>query len=189
MKRYLPLLLCIAIAACIRSLSPQLEDVENDRSILFPQFFERTPVGIAEPGQTYEFDGVTLRALAIAANDFLPPDGANVPCVERREAHVYRIIRQGDILFIRIDENPGYCGRKYGRLDSGAEYAISTGGRILRRVLDGWDEYVAPADGGTPIPGEPGVSPSFDPAHLQPLPFMNQSQQDAGVDGGAPPSP
>jgi hypothetical protein len=189
MKRYLPLLLCLAIAACIRSHSPHLADVENDRSILFPQFFERHPVEIAEPGQTYELDGVTLRALAIAANDFLLPDGANVPCEDRQAAHVYRVIRQGDIIFIRIDENPGHCGREYGRLDSGAEYAISTDGRILRRVLDGWDEYVAPADGGIRIPGEPGVSPTFDPEHLQPLPFMNQRPQDAGVDGGAPPSP
>jgi hypothetical protein len=189
MKPCLFLTICITIAGCIRGLSPQLADVENDRSIVFPQFFERTPIEIAEPGQTYQLDGVTLRALAIAANDFLPPDGANVPCVRRQEAHVYRVIRQADIIFIRIDENPGHCGLEYGGLDSGAKYAISTDGRILRRVLDGMDEYVEPADGGTWITGEPGVSPNFDPAHLQPLPFMHQSPQDAGVDGGTPPSP
>jgi hypothetical protein len=191
MKRYFLLLplICIAVVNCIRSFSPQLAEVENDTSIRFPQFFERAPVDVAHPGQTYQLDGVTLRALAIAANDFLPPDHATVPCADRQEAHVYRVIRQGDIIFIRIDENPEHCGRKYGRLDSGAKYAISTDGRILRRALDGMDESMEPFDGGTPMPGEPGVSPNFDPANLQPLPFMPSNPHDGGAIGPLPTSP
>jgi hypothetical protein len=177
MKRYLPLIFSIAIAGCIRSLFPQPPAVEDDKSVVFPQFFESTPIEVGTSGQPYQLDGVTLRALAIAANDFLPPGRTEPRCVDRQEAHVYRVIRQGEIIFIRIDENPAYCGLRHGGLDSGAKYAISTDGRILRRIFDGMDEYRGPIDGGTPVPGEPGVSPSFDPEHLQPLPSVT----DGGV--------
>jgi hypothetical protein len=188
MKRYFLLLppICIAVVSCIRSFSPQLADVENDTSIRFPQFFERAAVDVAQPGQIYQLDGVTLRALAIAANDFLSPDHAKIPCEDRQEAHLYRIIRREDVIFIRIDENPEHCGHKYGRFDSGAKYAISTDGRILRRALDGLDESMEPFDGGTPMPGEPGVSPNFDPANLQPLPFMRPAPRDGGPPDSSP---
>jgi hypothetical protein len=183
MKRYLLLLVCIAVAGCFRSHFQHLADIKEDRSIVFPQFFERPAVDVTQPGQPYQLDGVTLRAIAIAANDFLSPGRPGLPCVDQQEAHFYRVIRQGQIIFIRIDENPEYCGRKYGRLDSGAKYAISTDGRILRRVLDGMDVYVEPADAGPAIPGEPGVSPTFDPDHLQYLPFMPSRLQDGGAAG------
>jgi hypothetical protein len=188
MKRYLPLILCVATAGCIRILFQQSVAVEDDRSIVFPQFFERTPVEVGAPGQPYQLDGVTLRAISIAANDFLPPEKAHTPCFDRQEAHSYRVIRRGEIIFVRIDEIPEYCGRKHGGLDSGAKYAISTDGRILRRVLDGMEEYTGPVDGSTPVPGEPGVSPSFDPERLQPLPFMHPSPRDGGTIGAPPTS-
>ncbi len=172
MKRYLPLILCVATAGCLQGLFRKPVVVEDDRSITFPSFFESPPVKVGAPGQSFQLDGVTLRALAIAANDFLPPDTADTPCFDRQEAHFYRVIRREQIIFVRIDENPEYCGQKHGGLDSGAKYAISTDGRILRRVLDGTEEYTAPTDGGTPVPGEPGVSPSFDPDHLPFLPFV-----------------
>lgn len=162
--------------------------IEDDRSIVFPQFFEHAPVEVGAPGQPFQLDGITLRAIAIAANDFLPPGRTDTPCVDRQEAHVYRVIRRDEILFVRIDENPGYCGQKHGGLDSGAKYAISTDGRILRRVLDGMEEYTGSPDGSTPVPGEPGVSPSFDPEHLQPLPFMHPSPGDGGTTGAPPTS-
>lgn len=150
--------------------------VEDDRSIVFPPFFECTPVEVGAPGQPYQLDGVTLKAISIAANDFLPPERANTPCFDRQEAHSYRVIRQGEIIFVRIDEIPEYCGRKHGGLDSGARYAISTDGRILRRILDGMEEYTGPVDGGTPVPGEPGVSPSFDPAAPRQMPDSTPTQ-------------
>jgi hypothetical protein len=188
MKRYLTLILCVATAGCIRILIQKPVAIEDDRSIVFPPFFERAPLEVGTPGQPYQLDGVTLKAISIAANDFLPPEQANAPCFDRQEAHSYRVIRQGEIIFVRIDEAPEYCGRKHGGLDSGAKYAISTDGRILRRVLDGMEEYTGPVDSGTPVPGEPGVSPSFDPEHIQPLPFMNPSPGDGGTTG-APPTP
>lgn len=191
MKRYLSLLLLLSVASagCLRHFFRRPVAVEDDRSIVFPQFFERAPVEVGTPGQPYQLDGVTLRAIAIAADDFLPPAGAQAPCFDRQEAHVYRVIRRDDVIFVRIDENPGYCGQKYGGLDSGAKYAISTDGRILRKVLDGMEEYTGPADGSTPVPGEPGVSPSFDPEHLQPLPFMESRSEDGGMNAAPPPSP
>lgn len=190
MKRYLPLLLllCVATAGCIRILFRQPVAVEDDRSVIFPQFFERAPIEVGAPGQPYQLDGVTLRAIAIAADDFLPPGRTRAPCFDRQEAHVYRVIRRDDVIFVRIDENPEYCGQKHGGLDSGAKYAISTDGRILRRVLDGMEEYTGPADGSTPVPGEPGVSPSFDPEHLQPLPFMHPGPGDGGTASTPPTS-
>ncbi len=104
------------------------------------------------------------------------------------EAHLYRVIRRDALIFVRIDENPEYCGRKHGGLDSGAKYAISMDGRILRRVLDGTEEYTVPSNGSTPVPGEPGVSPTFDPEHLPSLPFMRASPGDGGTTHALPPS-
>jgi hypothetical protein len=186
MKRYLPLLLCVATAGCIRLLFQQPVAVEDDRSIVFPQFFERPPVEVGAAGQPYRLDGVTLKAISIAANDFLPRERADTPCVDRQEAHSYRVIRRDEIIFVRIDEIPEYCGQKHGGLDSGAKYAIGTDGRILRRVLDGMEEYTSPVDGSTPVPGAPGVSPSFDPEHLQPLPFVSPSPRDGGTTNAPP---
>jgi hypothetical protein len=102
MKRYLPLLLCVATAGCIRILFQRPVAIEDDRSIVFPQFFERTPIEVGAPGQSYLLDGVTLKAISIAANDFLPPERANAPCFDRQEAHSFRVIRRGEIIFVRI---------------------------------------------------------------------------------------
>lgn len=186
MKRYLPPLLCIAAAGCVSlgNLFRHPVPVGDDRSIVFPQFFEHAPVEASAPGQPFELDGVTLRAMTLAADDFLPSTGTETPCTERREAHVFRVIRRGDIVFVRIDEDPAYCGLKHGGLDSGARYAVSTDGKILRRVLDGMEEYAGPPEGSTPVPGTPGLSPSFDPEHLQPLPFMLDGG--TSTDGGGP---
>ncbi|KFA91823.1 hypothetical protein [Archangium violaceum] len=76
------------------------------------------------------------------------------------------MIRRGDIIFVYISEDPEYCGRKYPALDSGVKYAISTEGRILRRLLDGQPERPIepelPDDSGRWIKAEPGVSQAFD---------------------------
>jgi hypothetical protein len=165
--RTLFLLGVVVFSACIWSPRPsQGPPVEDDRSIVFPQFFEQDPVAVGTPGGIYELDGEVLRAIMIAANDFLPPGGKNPPCRSRQEAHFYRVIRQGGIIFVYVHENHAYCGRQYPAPDSGAKYAISTDGRILRRVIDGQPmgpiDPVMPetSDGG--FLAEPGVSPTFD---------------------------
>src|SRR5690348_8949525 len=67
----------------------------------------------------YELDGVVLRAIMIAANDFLPPALDKTPCLARPEAYQYRVIRQGDIVFVHIMEDLEHCGLQYIAVDSG----------------------------------------------------------------------
>ncbi|WP_224240257.1 hypothetical protein [Hyalangium gracile] len=85
--------------------------------------------------QPYEIDGVLLEAIDIAVNDFLPPGDSEIPCERRKESYRYRIFRQGDVVFVEIMEDPSRCGSQYPSLDSGAAYAVTTDGRILRRLF------------------------------------------------------
>jgi hypothetical protein len=153
--------------------------VENDRSIIFPQFFEQTAVEVGAQGAPYELEGIVLQAIMIAANDFLPPSAKERPCEDRQEAHRYRVIRQGNVVFVRIDEDPAFCGGGYVPLDSGAKYAISADGRILRRVVDGEPEF----------PHEPAIPDAGMPPAPEEL--IDASSWDAGtlpesLDGGRP---
>ncbi len=102
----------------------------------------------------------------VAANDFLPPAGRKQACWDKQEAHRYRIIRQGDIIFVRIDDDLEFCGLQYVSLHTGATYAISTDGRILRRMFDGQ-------------PRDPPSSADTTARGGQ------ESPADAGVDGGS----
>ncbi|GMT99203.1 hypothetical protein KH5H1_33220 [Corallococcus caeni] len=129
-----------------------------------------------------------LRGLTLAADDFLPPERPDTPCTERRASHAFRIIQREDILFIRIDMDPAACGGTRPGLDSGVRYAIRRDGRILRRVPDGMEPYIPSADGGVLEKAAPGVSPSFDPEHPRPLPFLDSSR-DAGIPDASAPAP
>lgn len=149
----------------MRRPSPAPVAVGDDTSIRFPSFFENEAVEVGASGKLYELDGVTLRALAIAANDFLPPGGVDRPCEYRQEAQRYRILRQERIIFIYILPDHEHCGAPM-PLDGGVRYAISTEGRILRRIFDGQPEAPGePLDldaGGWGPPSRPGISPEFD---------------------------
>jgi hypothetical protein len=130
-----------------------------------------------------------LHAVMVAANDFLPPGAKNPSCPNRQEAQSYRVIRQGPIVFVYIYENEAYCGDSQLALDSGAKYAISTDGRILRRVLDGqpdgtWGLEATDA-GRQRVPSRPGVTPSYDSVWNKPAPLERPSAPDPG-DGGVP---
>jgi hypothetical protein len=130
--------------------------IENDPSIRFPRFFEHTPVKLGAQGELFELDGVLLQALMIAANHRFPHETQDQPCLRRREAHQYRVIRRGDIIFVRIDQDLEFCGLDYViSLDSGVTYAISTNGRILRRVFDGEPVEWEPLSPAHPTPMEP----------------------------------
>lgn len=157
--RNLLFLAVIVLMDCARTPSPA--PLNEDKSIVFPEFFERVGTVVAEPGEPYDLDGVTLRAITIASNDLIPPPVKNTPCWNRPEAYRYRVIRQGDIIFVRIYANTEYCHHNFLILDSGAEYAISLDGRILRRVLDGEPEGPLPSPdaGDQGFSGEP-ISPS-----------------------------
>lgn len=140
--------------------------VDVDPSIRFPPFYAQTPQRVGRDEGTYELNGAVFRAIQVAANDFLPPGTKNPPCWKTQAAHTYRVIRQGDILFVRIDEDPAYCGLKIAAMHSGAQYAIGLDGRILRRVLDGQPlepfELEATDGGQGKEPGQPGVLPGYE---------------------------
>jgi hypothetical protein len=197
--RDLPLLIAVLLSGCLRTPGPRPAPLEDNPSFVFPQFFEHAAVQVGAGNAPYELDGVTLRALSLAANDFLPPSAEKRPCQDTQVVLRYRFIRQGSVIFVRIYEDPALCGLSYLALDSGAKYAISTDGRILRRVFDGQPEGpFAPesADAGTRgIPGVPGVSPTFDSTWdgNGPSPYLPLAWQDAGstpaLDGGAPETP
>jgi hypothetical protein len=182
------LLMAVGLLSCMRDPYPRVP-VENDTSIRFSKLFESKSIRVSD-GESLDLDGEMLRALMIAANDFLPPGGKNRPCEYRQEAQHYRVLREGNIIFVYIYENNEYCGYRFASLDSGVRYAISTDGRILRRLFD-----VQPEDpseliidfdaGGWGPPSRPGISPEFDARWNRP---------DAGVepsDGGPalPPAP
>ncbi|HYO52013.1 hypothetical protein [Archangium sp.] len=166
--RGISLVLAVSLLGCgyLRSLFPHQAPVEDDRSIVFPRFLELVPVEVGAPGEPYELDGEMLQALVIASNDYIPPDARDLPCPSRREAQSYRVIRQGDIIFVYIYENHAYCGRQYPVRHQGGKYAISTDGRILRRLIgdqpEGPVEPETLNDGGRWIRAEPGVSSEFD---------------------------
>jgi hypothetical protein len=136
-----------------------------DKSVTFPLSPAREVVKVGAPGQVYELDGEVLRAVEVAANDLFPPGLPVTSCRNKREAHTFRFSRQEDIVFIFIDEDPAYCGRRYASLDSGAKYAVHTDGRILRRIVDGIDEddgvwrLKTPDGGVVTVIAEPGVIP------------------------------
>ncbi len=191
MKRSAPLsLLGLTAVGCARAFVSGAAPVGDDRSIVFPPFFEQAAVHVGASDQPIVLDGAVLRALTLAADDALPRDTADMPCAERRSSHVFRVIAREDIVFIRIDVDPSACGGTQPGLDSGVRYAISRDSRILRRVLDGMKPYVPNADGGVLDleRAAPGVSPTFDPAHPRPLPFLDAGvKPDAGVpDAQAP---
>jgi len=185
----------------------------EDLSIRFPNFHESFATIVGKQGHPYELDGVTLRALSIAANDFIPPGYKSRLCWDRQEAHLYRVIRQGDVIFVDISTNPAACEKTVIPLDGGARYAISLDGRILRRLFDGEPEDLSPASEagdeesqGTPFPDSQvgGVWGEVDPnlpsswfdggtrrptPNSSPTPAPATASPDAGSpvpDGGVP---
>lgn len=154
--RNLPLSLTVILSSCALFQKPAQQE---DTSIRFPNFHEHFATIIGEQGKPYELDGATLRAITIAANDFIPPNGKERQCWEKQEAHRYRVIRRGDIIFVQIGSDPKACEQSVIPLDGGVKYAISTDGRILRRLFDGEPEDLSPASEagvqeprGTPFP-------------------------------------
>lgn len=98
-----------------------------------------------------------------------------------------------------LREDSEYCGGGYAVLDSGARYAISRDGRILRRIFDGHPddphEWLSPDGGYREVPAMPGVVPGFEPTERQGG-GSRLDGQDGGTawpqpapvpDGGAPP--
>lgn len=102
----------------------------QDMSVRLPEFDSKLSLDV-------NLDGYTLQAIRIAADDFLNLDPTGLPCEDKQVSHQYKAVRQGDVIFVRIDFKPANCGRTVGMLDAGITYAIDVHGRILRRESDG----------------------------------------------------
>jgi hypothetical protein len=146
--RSLLLAVTMVLTSCARTPSRRTAPIEEDMSIVFPNFHEHEATRASVEGQPYEWEGVLLQALATAANDFLPPDARGMSCWSRQESYRYRVIKQGGIIFVDISADPDACRPAPRMLDGGVKYAISRDGRILRRLFDGEPE-VNPAPEGT----------------------------------------
>jgi len=164
--KYMPLVLALAFPTCLRGTERErTAPPPEDLSIAFPSPPWKDALRVDQQGVLYELDGDMLRALMVATQDFLP-SGEKVSCRDKPEAHSYRVIRQAEIIFVYIQENPASCGRTYPALDSGAKYAIASDGRILRRIRDGEPDGVvdveSPDAGSQKVQAEPGVAPLLD---------------------------
>ena len=174
--KLLLLAMATTLAGCVRTAGPRPVPVENDTSIALPRFFEQPAIAVGAEGSAAELDGVTLRAIMVAANDYLPAGDEERPCWKRQEAQRYRVIRQGDIVFVHIEDDPELCGMQYIALDSGVSYAVSIDGRILRRVFGGSPE-------GALIPDSPDAGEQAPPAQPSTAPSVSSP------DGGIEPAP
>jgi hypothetical protein len=117
---------------------------DQDRSIKFPSLY---------PPEAARIDGVVLRALRVAADDFISPDLGTLPCLATQEAHEFHFLRQGDVVFIRISGNPAYCDAgPY--LDGSGWYAISVTGKILHMSYGDprFDDFETDGGRSTPLP-------------------------------------
>jgi hypothetical protein len=169
MPRKMLLMTVVVLSGCARKPAQFSTPVQNDKSIIFPLSVGQGLVEVEARKATYDLlDGEVLRALMVAANDYIPPGISNPPCWARHEALTYRFTRREDIIFVYVGENFAYCGRELRPIHSGAQYAISKDGRILRRIIDGIDDdhgvwSLKTPDGGTvTVVTEPGIIPDLE---------------------------
>jgi|GEM_PF-605671 len=168
MPRKLLFVIALALSSCVRKPEQFWTPAGHDRSIIFPVSAGSGLVRVEAQKAAYDLDGEVLRALMIAGNDYIPPGIPNPPCWARLESLEYRFTRRDDIIFVYVTEDFERCGRKLKPMHYGAKYAISTDGRILRRVIEGVDEddhlwSLKTPDGGTvTVATESHASPSLE---------------------------
>lgn len=185
----LSLALSVFLVGCMRGRCPPPVPRGNDTSIVVPHFLQPAiEVGAGE--QMYELEGAVLRALVIAANDHRPPGEEDLPCMYRQERQRYRLIRQGDVIFVGIEEDPEACGLQYIPLHSGVTYAISADGRILRRVtassLEGMTDIESSHPPVPPAPPAGVEAPESEPPPGTPL---EERGGETGISPAEPPVP
>jgi hypothetical protein len=118
-------------------------------------------------------DGNVFRAIRIAADDLLPPEEPGLPCLYQKSSYRYQAVRQGEMIFVRMDFDPRNCGGNFGMLDGGATYAISLNGQILRRAIDGTEPLPEPPPARmpeevAPAPQAPSSAAPPEPSSPQP---------------------
>lgn len=95
MKHGSAIFLLFTVACCI----PKPPDWyrNQDWSIEFPSYWGNQ----IKPDVT--LDGPTFRALQTAVADYMPPTSERRACMFTPEGHTYKILRQGDIIFIEME--------------------------------------------------------------------------------------
>ncbi|MCE9668532.1 hypothetical protein LY474_11985 [Myxococcus stipitatus] len=180
------------VLSCAHHSGARATSSQEDLSIAFPEALEQRAHALPEQGQPAVMDGETLRALSVAANDFLPPDARERSCWNRQESYRYRVLRQGELFFVSIAADPAACGAEPRMLDGGARYAISRDGRVLRRLFDGEPDAAAPessmSDAGTEEPAsDASTLPVGDTTWGEPVSPVPSWWMDGGTDAGAAP--
>ncbi|WP_342378562.1 hypothetical protein NVS55_04150 [Myxococcus stipitatus] len=121
----------LSTSACVRPWRATFAPPEEALKVEFPEWKKEG---------TIVLDGITLRALQIAAEDFIPvgttpPEGADAKtiCQMRWESFDTWIRRGERVTFIHFSPIWERCGVTRPPVDGGADYAISDDGIILRR--------------------------------------------------------
>lgn len=180
------LLVGLLLWSCVKTPMKPLPLAEEDASIVFPEFSGPVAAGVGQSRVPSDVDGATLQALMTARNDFLSGDSRDPSCWNRPEAWRYRVIRQGELFFIRIQADPALCAGNLMMLDSGAKYAISSDGRILRRLFTGqpdWTPRSTTPDAGDGQ-GDAGESTGPVDADIAEVLESTWSESRAWLDGG-----
>ena len=144
--------------------------------VVFPKLFGVEGTAVGEQGRLYGMEGITLRALLAAIDDFRLASLQGHPCGSAPEEQLYRIFDQGKLIFIEITANPSRCKPDSSMVAHGMKYAISPEGRILRRISSGGPDDVPalqPSDAGVVgdggpwqdggLPSDGGVTPAPPP--------------------------
>jgi hypothetical protein len=146
MRTLLPSLIALLLVTCARSPVSHPPPHQYDESIRFPKALESPGLRLGRSEQRVRMDGAIVQAMMTAAQDFIPPHSEKFPCWTKPADFLFDVIREGDIIFVAI--SPDYfaqgCELEPAPMDWGAKYAISTAGRILRRMDDAEPDGTSP---------------------------------------------
>jgi hypothetical protein len=112
-------------------------------------------------------DGARVQAIMVAAQDFISTESSGLSCWNKPGDFHYEVLRQGNIIFVEISADQYACNG-IGALDFGARYAISTDGRILRRLDATEPDWATPPPKASE-PEDGGTSRKYDLEELVPM--------------------
>ncbi len=140
MRNLLPILTALLLVTCVRSPGSHRPPPPYDASIRFPRALKSPGLRLGQLEQRVRMDGAIVQAIMVVTRDFIPPSSGSDDCFTKPGDFDYDVLRDGDIIFVRISPNYDSCERGPWPLDWGAKYAISTDGRILTQINDDYDD-------------------------------------------------
>lgn len=154
MRTLLPILTALLLVTCVRSPSSHRPLPPYDASIRFPRALKSPGLRLGQLEKRVRMDGAIVQAMMIVAKDFIPPSSGGYDCFTKPGDFYFDVLRDGDIIFVRISPNYDSCESGLWPMDWGAKYAISTDGRILTQednYDDGpeWESPPSSPDAGT----------------------------------------